>query len=408
VHILNIYGEEISTISPGVGISSTPAVFDYNADGQSEIIIATKDNRVYLYDKDGDQIWMYQSKDPIAFSPVLVYELIEEDDPLIIVGDVVLDFSGTRRTKNLKQSITREFLMDKGIGYIDSSDGYIVADLNNDGRFQTNVKPEKGGEVLGNLFGGENYAIPTVGDVTGDGQKEVVYWGQKPLGEIGAGIDFGGQIRNDDFIYLLSNKLEEIWKYTIPRINGASLADLYGDDRLEIVIGSEKGVIYILNPSGSADWHLKLEGGISHPPAIADLDGDGNPEILVSTNANTLYVIGGNKFVKPTTTSSLIFTTSTSTSSTSTSSTSTTSTFVFTSTVYTATETSVTQEENIQDVVENLLIPGLIIIIFFLLVLFFKWPKSKKKPPSKLEKAGFRKKDLEESVPPSNPYHFKP
>ncbi len=407
--VLDFRGDEKWSLSLEVPLGAPPAAVDLDENGIFEILAVTRDNRITAVTSEGRELWRYQADSDVAFTPVLAGEFIKEGETLILAGDTVLYADGTRKRKHNLQTVDEDFLNRRGVAAFDPNNGYVVADLDGDGRFNIQDTPREGGEILGNLFGGESYVTPTVADVTANGSADIVFWGQRNLQDIETGVDWGGTIKSDDFLYLLTNDLEEQWRYTVPRIGGVSAADLAGDGRLELVFGSEKGVFYVLSPEGQALWHENVEGGISHPPVIADLDGDGASELIVATNAKHLYVYGVKRFPE-TTTSSTSTTSILTTSSASTSvSMSSTSTLLITTSVYVApTTVAPTQEEQITSVVENLLLPGLVIIVFFLLVLFYKWPKKPERPPSKLERAGFRKEDLEESVPPSDPYSFKP
>lgn len=405
--VLDFRGNEKWSISLDAPIGSPPAIYDLDDNGIREIIAVTSDNRITAVTSEGLELWRYQADSDVAFHPVLAGDFIEDGETLILAGDIVLYADGTRKRKHNLQTIDESFLNRRGVAAFDPTSGYVVADLDGDGRFNVQDIPRDGGEILGNLFGGESYVTPTVADVTANGSLDIVFWGQRNLEDIESGVDWGGTIKSDDFLYLLTSDLQEQWRYTVPRIGGVSVADLSGDERLELVFGSEKGVFYVLSPEGQALWHETLEGGISHPPAIADLDGDGASELIIATNAKHLYAYGIKRFPEATTsstsTTSILTTSSTSTS------TSSTSTLLITTSVYVPpTTVAPTQEEQITSVIENLLLPGLVIIVFFLLVLFYRWPKKPERPPSKLERAGFRKEDLEESVPPSDPYSFKP
>lgn len=89
----------------------------------------------------------------------------------------------------------------------------------------------------------------------------------------------------------------------VGRINFGSvtLADLNGDGRSEILVGSETGILYALNADGKLRWKYDVSAAINRAamaqprlvpaevpspirsaPAVADVTGDGRPEIFVS------------------------------------------------------------------------------------------------------------------------------
>ncbi len=120
-----------------------------------------------------------------------------------------------------------------------------------------------------------NFAAPAFGDIDGDGEGEVVvttfFFGiggdlvavnadGSPVP--GFPLSFGGTIK------------------------GAALADLDGDDDLEIVVGFNSGgigTVYALQGDGSVmpGWPRTLDTVLGAAASIGDLDDDGVPEIFI-------------------------------------------------------------------------------------------------------------------------------
>ncbi len=70
------------------------------------------------------------------------------------------------------------------------------------------------------------------------------------------------------------------------------VADLNGDGRLEIIIGSKDQKVYIWDVEGRLlpGWPKATGGSIAASPAVADLDGDGTLEVVVGSKDQQVYV----------------------------------------------------------------------------------------------------------------------
>lgn len=85
----------------------------------------------------------------------------------------------------------------------------------------------------------------------------------------------------------------------------AAVADVDGDDKLEVVFGSyyyDEHIYCVEAATGVVKWRHKSDGGpLDASISIADLDGDGKPEILGADSAwGKLYVLTGKGNVKGT------------------------------------------------------------------------------------------------------------
>jgi len=78
--------------------------------------------------------------------------------------------------------------------------------------------------------------------------------------------------------------------------SGVTLADLNGDDTLEVIAGSTDGKLYAWRYTGTLlpNFPVTVGARIMAPPAVADVNNDGVPEIAVTTVAATyLYTAAG-------------------------------------------------------------------------------------------------------------------
>jgi hypothetical protein len=70
-------------------------------------------------------------------------------------------------------------------------------------------------------------------------------------------------------------------------------ADVDGDRRLEILVGSLDSKLYLLRADGTnyPSWPRTLDGGIYGSPAIGDIDGDAELEVVVGTIEGNIYAL---------------------------------------------------------------------------------------------------------------------
>jgi len=126
--------------------------------------------------------------------------------------------------------------------------------------------------------GGSTGAIAT-GDVTGDGQKELIVTSFSHFVEV----------------YRLDGSL--LWRYNADDtiVSGAVVGDIDRDGRNEIVFGSDTsenqffsagGFINVLDDQGSAKYRYHIDEVVWSSPVLADLTNDGYLEIIVGTGLN--------------------------------------------------------------------------------------------------------------------------
>lgn len=128
---------------------------------------------------------------------------------------------------------------------------------------------------------------PVVGDVTGDGQPEVIV---TTLTRQGEPVQL--------YVFAANGEPLPGWPVLLASDDGASIVTVKNvdeDPAGEICVvtgsvaygGSEDAKIYVLKGDGSVlnGWPVAIEGKGGEPPAIGDLDGDGVPDIVVASES---------------------------------------------------------------------------------------------------------------------------
>lgn len=124
--------------------------------------------------------------------------------------------------------------------------------------------------------GGAVEPCAAVGDINGDGQVEVVI------------SDFQGNVAalRGSGSGLVTSPL---WQINVggtdPLIwSSPAIADVDGDGRVEVVVGSDNRNVYVLDGStGQPKWIFPTTGRVRASPVIDDIDGDGRPEIVIGS-----------------------------------------------------------------------------------------------------------------------------
>ncbi|WP_165360674.1 FG-GAP-like repeat-containing protein [Candidatus Chloroploca sp. Khr17] len=138
------------------------------------------------------------------------------------------------------------------------------------------------------------FASPVTADLTGDGRPEVI---------------IGNLLANQLEVY--DERLRPLtgWPQTLGGgvRAAAAVADLDGDQQLEVLVGAEDGRLYAWHHDGTAlaGWpisvgvELDTTYRILATPAVGDLDGDGQPEVVVPLSDGRLYAFNADGSPRP-------------------------------------------------------------------------------------------------------------
>lgn len=211
-------------------IQTDPAVLDVNDDGQLDVVVAqwAGDCRVYtLWGNNGSTLWYSDVPSDYMYHGCSFADLDEDGKPELIIGSY-----------------------DAHVYVFNAEDGSLSWQY---------VAPYYIG------------APTSIGDLNNDGHLEVVFVSYNTLG-------------------VLSHTGALLWSATTGgnMFRGAALSDVDGDRILEVVFGSEDGILRALKGSnGQVLWTCDLEAHygnvfeIDHAPVIADLNNDGRLEVFV-------------------------------------------------------------------------------------------------------------------------------
>lgn len=136
---------------------------------------------------------------------------------------------------------------------------------------------------------------PSVGDIDGDGQPEIVQ------------ATGGLQVSPRVYAFELDGSDAGGWPVSLNNnwvLSAPALSDLDGDGALEVVVSERDfptGYVHILKGDGSSfssAWPVELDGTPAVTPSIGDMDGDGEKDIVIHS-INSRYILGLDGQPKP-------------------------------------------------------------------------------------------------------------
>lgn len=114
---------------------------------------------------------------------------------------------------------------------------------------------------------------PQIVDLDADGTNEIV-------------------LTSADSAYALRPDGTTKWRNTMnDSLTGAVAADINGDGKSEVVIVSMSGTVYCLNHNGAQLWTSVIEGAIKATPTIVNFDDDEKLEMLLGTDKGALALL---------------------------------------------------------------------------------------------------------------------
>jgi len=132
---------------------------------------------------------------------------------------------------------------------------------------------------------------PLVADIDGDGKKEIIFGTKK--GKLFV-LDTEAGIK---WFYDSNEKVDEVELMFLDVENVSSIeappnmADLNGDGRNEVVFGTELGRVYVLDDNGKLLWEYKAGGAVRGQILLYDLYEDDDIKVIFGCGDNKLYVL---------------------------------------------------------------------------------------------------------------------
>ncbi len=290
----------------------SPVIYDVDGKGGKEIITGTSYG-LYLYNNDGT---FYNEKWPLVCDLTKgVYFCNQNIDSSPTVGDLdsdgLVEIGIKSKDYNNKEYIhlfnlqgeelegwPKEYSFTGRVGFMEAiaRSTIVFSDINNDGVLdiiygilgQDDIEMDriyvydgKGGLLWSQKTDDRIVKNLAVGDLDGDGSKEIVAMSEKS-------------------VYVFSSRGEKLYQWSFS--NGDSfinpvLADVDGNGEVEIIAGDQRGeqagTIYIWNEDGSifSKTSITNTGKLTdlffrdmYQPMVWDLDGDGKLEIFVAAS----------------------------------------------------------------------------------------------------------------------------
>jgi fibronectin type 3 domain-containing protein len=132
------------------------------------------------------------------------------------------------------------------------------------------------------------FATPVVVDFNGDGAKDILAAADDGCiyGYFANGQDLNGDGLADQlpgFPVCPGNSIR----------SSPAVADLDGDGRLELVVGTDNGFVVAINDNGTFLWQFDVGATVESSPAIVDINQDGLPDVVVGADNRKVYAFRG-------------------------------------------------------------------------------------------------------------------
>ena len=322
-------------------VDSSPALGDIDGDGDIEIVVGSRDGKVYAWHHDGSTVkgWPRSTWTEVISSPALG-DIDGDGDLEIVVGSSWKDgkIGGKLYVWHHNGSIVEGW--PKKAGSYDGFSTPALGDIDRDGDLEIVVGENSIGSGISRIYAWHHdgsivegwpviigdyvnvYSSPALGDIDGDGDIEIVVgsldgnvyvwhhngsnvtgWPKKTgcriksspaLGDIDGDGDIEVVIGSDCKIYAWHHDGSNVtgWPKKTKWVESSpALGDIDGDGDIEIVVGSGDDKVYAWHHNGSnvTGWPVKTGDYVESSPALGDIDGDGDVEVIVGSGDGKVY-----------------------------------------------------------------------------------------------------------------------
>lgn len=256
-----------------------PAIADVDVDGTLEVVVATTENAVIVYDaRTGTEEWRVPLS-TYGYPRPTVADVLPAPGPEVVASDiqggvVVAHGNGTVAWRH---SLNRTFG-----GRVSVLEAPVVADVDADGSPNVLVSSDDG-TVLFSATGDVVWTSDVPGAYLTTGNTD-----EDPAVE--AVTSYYRAIQSLDGA---SGRIE--WQRNVTNARMHTVADADEDGTPEAYVGRVGGEVLAVNAhTGATEWTTRVstvDDVIVPPPVLADVDGDGSREVVVAVESGRVVVL---------------------------------------------------------------------------------------------------------------------
>jgi len=268
---------------------SGPVLADVDGDGRIEVVVGSDSGTLYCLDDCGMERWHYAHGDAngggaIRGIPAIALEPESKTRRIYVTfgggAEVCINSEGKLVWAHREPSPRLERRSSPAVGDVDSDGAFEVISATED--FQVIVRDAFTGEEEWRWAGNagidqtNNFALVSF---DGSAQFDIV---------CADGTGQGGQ----GHVHRLRNG-EALWSTDVGGgvVQGPSVGDVDGDGQLEILVCSRSKRLVCLSENGEEEWAYPSQAGVLTTPALGDIDGDGVVEIVFTGKDHFVYCV---------------------------------------------------------------------------------------------------------------------